>query len=186
MRIYTKHGDKGETGLFGGKRVSKDSPRIEVIGSVDELNAMIGLARSCSKERIIVGILKIIQDDLFILGADMAAPEDQISKLPLRISLERVSYLEDTIDSIEKKIPRLTHFILPGGGITSSTLHVARAICRRVERLTVMLSKMEKINLTSIIYLNRLSDLIFVLSRYSNKLEGTREYKWRVKPHLNS
>jgi cob(I)alamin adenosyltransferase len=181
MKIYTKGGDKGETGLFGGERVSKDSIRIEAYGTVDELNSFIGLLLT----EIIDGDVKIllnrIQNLLFILGSDLAAPDDEKNRkhnIP-RISKSHYEELEKEIDKYDEKLEELRNFILPGGCKSSVLLHICRTICRRAERKTVSLQNEGKVSSEIIIFLNRLSDLFFVLARYENKISGIEDIKWQ-------
>lgn len=178
MKIYTKTGDKGETGLFGGRRVSKDSLRIEAYGTVDELNSVIGLCRSMNTVKEIDSILEEIQHDLFTLGADMSTPLDSGNLSLKRIHINDVSRLERHIDSIDATLELLKNFILPGGSRSAALLHFARTVCRRAERLTVRLNQSESIGEQPIVYLNRLSDLLFVLARRVNALSNTPETKW--------
>lgn len=181
MRIYTKTGDKGETSLFGGKRVPKDNMRVEAYGEVDELNAMLGAIRFYAREGEIDGVLHEVQRDLFRLGADLATPEDtQTTRAVPRIGAEEVERLEKTIDRVQGRLSPLTSFILPGGSQIASSLHLARAVCRRAERRTVTLTKSERVNERSIVYLNRLSDLLFVLARLANREAGVTEEEWRA------
>ena len=178
MKIYTKTGDKGETSLFGGKRVSKDSLRIEAYGTVDELNSIIGVCRSMNTVQEVDAILHEIQYDLFTLGADLATPETLQSKSVKRIQVSDTARLESHIDMIETKVTPLTSFILPGGHRSAAMMHYARTVCRRAERCVVQLSHEEKISDQSIIYLNRLSDLLFMVARWVNTLNNTPETKW--------
>ncbi|HTX20156.1 MAG TPA: cob(I)yrinic acid a,c-diamide adenosyltransferase [Bacteroidota bacterium] len=182
MRIYTKKGDKGETGLFGGGRVSKDSPRIEAYGAVDELNSLLGVARSSSPPKGIDKILARLQADLFVLGADLATPRSVVGAKVPRIRSSNTRFLERTIDSLERSLPRLTSFVLPFGTPAAAHLHLARTVCRRAERLTVRLSKSDRLGADVIPYLNRLSDLLFVLARYANWTGGGNEIRWTGKP----
>ncbi|MBI5216031.1 MAG: cob(I)yrinic acid a,c-diamide adenosyltransferase [Ignavibacteriae bacterium] len=178
MKIYTKTGDKGETSLFGGKRVTKDALRIEAYGTVDELNSMLGVCRSLNSVQEIDSILNDLQQSLFTLGADLATPSDVQNKSVTRIQETDIRPLEHTIDSISEKLQPLTSFILPGGNRAAAMIHLARTVCRRAERLVVQLSHEEEINRESIVFLNRLSDLLFVLARYVNALSNTSEVKW--------
>jgi cob(I)alamin adenosyltransferase len=180
MRIYTKTGDKGETSLFGGKRVSKDHLRIETCGTVDELNSLIGVVRSMKVSRALDTILQGVQNDLFILGADLAAPlssSRRRSTVP-RIDGAHIAAIEATIDWIQPKLPLLKRFILPGGTPASAHLHHARSVCRRAERRAVKLSRREKVNPRVIPYLNRLSDLLFILARFTGRQAGVKETRW--------
>lgn len=178
MKIYTKTGDKGETGLFGGDRVAKDAPRIEAYGTVDELNSLVGVIRALRPNRKIDRVLEKIQSDLFVLGADLATRETTKRSLIPRISLSQITSLEKTIDSLQSSLRPLKAFILPGGTVVASHLHYARTICRRAERSTVRLSRTEDINENALVYLNRLSDLLFVLARYANYAAKKKEIKW--------
>ncbi len=179
MKIYTKTGDKGETALFGGNRVSKDTPRIEAYGTVDELNTIVGTARSFNDNKLIDLILGEIQNQLFVLGADLATPPDVKSPAARRITAKDCTSLEGMIDDFESKLGALNSFILPGGAKAASFLHVARTVCRRAERLVVALKKSEEISDEVIIFLNRLSDLLFMLARYANKVSGIKDVPWK-------
>ncbi len=179
-RAYTRTGDKGDTGLFGGPRVSKASPRIEAYGCIDELNSFIGLARSFADERDIDQILKQVQDDLFALGADLATPlKAKVAKKIPRITRDDTSRLEAIADRLDKELQPLKTFILPTGSRFATHLHVARAVCRRAERKIVALSSRETINPEIIPYVNRLSSLLFVMARAANKRSGNIEIPWR-------
>lgn len=182
MKIYTKTGDKGETGLFTGKRVPKNSPYIEGYGNVDELNSAIGLAIALVKDLEIVEILKQIQKQLFGVGADLATAFDdkkaKAAKHIQRITNNDVEGLERIIDRLEERLPRLTKFVLPGGSRSAATLHLARTICRRAERSVTALYLKKKANPAVLTYLNRLSDFLFVLARYTNLREGATEEFW--------
>ncbi|MBI2430881.1 MAG: cob(I)yrinic acid a,c-diamide adenosyltransferase [Candidatus Levybacteria bacterium] len=170
MKIYTKTGDKGETSLFGGKRVSKASLRVEAYGTVDELNSAIGvvLAKMENKE------LSNIQNDLFLIGTMLANPKAKI----VTGLQKRVEEFETLIDRMTSKLPELRNFILPGGGTTGSLLHVARTVCRRAERRVVALSQKEKVDRAILMYFNRLSDLLFTMARYVNHKEKKKEVIW--------
>tara|TARA_B100000029_G_scaffold128913_1_gene122485 strand:- start:8588 stop:9145 length:558 start_codon:yes stop_codon:yes gene_type:complete len=178
-KIYTKTGDKGSTSLGDGKRVNKNSLRVDAYGSVDEANATIGLAILKTSLKI-KKILQIVQNDLFDLGADLCIPE---KKNKLKITQERVIYIEKTIDYFNKTMNPLNSFILPGGSESSTYLHIARTVTRKAERKVVTLSKKEKINQITIIYLNRLSDLLFVLARYTNN-KGKKDILWKPGKNL--
>jgi cob(I)alamin adenosyltransferase len=179
MKIYTKTGDDGETGLYGGKRVSKDSLRIDAYGTVDELNAHLGVIRALPPRPEIDRELAIIQNDLFVLGADLATPAEKITGNIQRIQNVQTTRLEERIDQIDPLLSPLRAFILPGGSPVAAELHSARTICRRAERLVVRLSHEEPIGREPIVYLNRLSDFLFVIARYSNHLEGREEIPWK-------
>ncbi|MDC9722302.1 MAG: cob(I)yrinic acid a,c-diamide adenosyltransferase [Urechidicola sp.] len=181
MKIYTKTGDKGNTSLYGGQRVAKDHIRIEAYGTVDELNANIGLVRDQQIDSETSENLLKIQNDLFTLGAMLATPkEKEVLKsgkerlnIP-KISEESISLLENKIDKMNVDLPDMKHFILPGGHTTVSYCHIARCICRRAERICVTLNNLEEIDTHIIMYLNRLSDYLFVLARkltYDNQCE---------------
>ncbi len=176
-KIYTKTGDTGQTGLLGGSRVSKDSARIEAIGSVDEANASIGKAISYCKDAELGGLLKSLQRDLFDSGAILADPKKEAG-----IEGARIAELEKTIDAYEGKLEPLTAFILPGGSALGASLHLARVVCRRAERRVVALSHSEQVHPSIIIYLNRLGDLLFVLARHANSKEGKKEEEWHKQP----
>jgi cob(I)alamin adenosyltransferase len=177
-RIYTKTGDKGTTALGDGRRVPKDAPRIEAFGTVDELNAVLGLAALVIGDAETAALLRTIQNDLFDLGADLCVPERPKSgratraRPPLRITEAHVRPLEQTIDRFNAFLAPLTSFVLPGGTTASAWLHLARTVCRRAERRVVALGRKEPINPQSVIYLNRLSDFLFVMARRAN--EGGR------------
>ena len=180
MKIYTKTGDNGTTGLLGSGRVRKDDLRIEAYGTVDELNAAIGVARSSPLDRVSDADLEQIQDDLFKVGAALADPNPQG---PFHESLKGdcVSRIEGRIDTIEIELPTLTQFILPGGTPGAAQLHLARTICRRAERLVVRLGHVpdEDVPEALLIYLNRLSDALFVMARAINHREGIADVPWR-------
>ena len=181
MKIYTRTGDSGTTALFGGARVTKSHPRIDAYGTVDETNTVMGLARAHFKDQpghaTLDPLLARIQDDLFVLGADLATPTDSKPVVP-RIEAAHVAHLETAIDRLEEDLPPLKHFILPGGTPAAATLHLARTVCRRAERRTVDLAASEPVNEQAIIYLNRLSDLLFVAARWANHQAGSAEMKW--------
>lgn len=179
MKIYTKTGDDGTTGLFGGGRVPKDSPRIEAYGTVDELNSTIGLARAASGGTF-AELLQRISEELFVLGGDLATPIETKSDYAVpRIGEAEVRALELAIDEHDAALPPLKRFILPGGTPLAANLHHARTVCRRAERLLVTLAAREKIGPQDIIYLNRLSDLLFVLARRANQLANVPDIEWR-------
>lgn len=178
MKIYTKTGDDGTTGLFGGDRVPKDAVRIEAYGTVDELNAVIGIVRCHNEDKKLDGLLYEIQNDLFNLGADLATPMKVKNEYIVRIRSKDSNKLEQWIDELDAELPALTNFILPGGHFSSAYLHLARNVCRRAERLTVSLSHKEPVGSEVLIYLNRLSDLLFVLARWVNHRQGAGDIKW--------
>ena len=181
-RIYTKTGDRGTTALGDGRRVAKDHPRIEAYGTVDELNSVLGLAISSGLDAEAAALLRRIQNDLFDLGADLCVPERRAgrktpARAPLRVGAAHVGPLEQAIDRFNAALHPLRSFILPGGGTASSWLHLARTVCRRAERRVVALARREKVNPDAIIYLNRLSDLLFVMARRANDA-GRADILW--------
>jgi cob(I)alamin adenosyltransferase len=181
MKIYTKTGDKGDTGLFGGGRVPKNHPRVEAYGDVDELNAVIGMARSIEMMPRIDEVLAPIQRDLFSLGALLAtAQPDKVAQQleKARIDDARIAELEQAIDHGEQELEPLRAFILPGGTPKSAALHVARTVCRRAERKVIALAHEVDVPPIVVVYLNRLSDLLFVLARVANRRAGTAEVTW--------
>lgn len=171
-RVYTKSGDTGQTSLVGGVRVSKASPRVDAYGDVDELNSVIGMARSQIHDKEVDDALGLIQNDLFTVGGDLASTSD--ISVP-RIDESFVSRLEKLADRFLAELEPLTEFILPGGSDAGAVLHFARTVARRAERRVVSLSGVEEINPETIVYLNRLSDLLFILARLVNRREGVRE-----------
>ncbi len=180
MKIYTRTGDTGETGLYGGSRVSKSDLRVSAYGTVDEANCLLGVARSELADSEVSGVLDQIQNTLFELGADLATPldarqRDQISQ----ITDADATALEELIDRYEEELEPLRSFILPGGSPPAAMLHLARATVRRAERDTVLLKATEPVNPATITYLNRLSDLLFVLARLTNMRSGVSEVRWR-------
>lgn len=184
-RVYTKTGDQGMTSLIGGERVHKSSPRIECYGTVDELNAALGLvctalqegSGSAAKDTLLPILLRV-QNELFNLGAQLATPDaERRAKMPT--ILERhIQALETEMDTLNEDLPELTSFVLPGGGWVSSYLHLARTICRRAERLVVALSQTETVDNNQVIYLNRLSDALFVFGRFAAAKDGRPEPLW--------
>ncbi len=176
-RIYTKTGDGGETALGSGKRVPKDDPRIDAYGTVDETNSVIGVARLHAAADLDV-MLARIQNDLFDLGADLAVPEEEGQTFErLTVTDAQVSRLEQEIDAMNGRLLPLRSFVLPGGSAAAAHLHVARTVCRRAERLTVGLARLEKVNPAAIRYLNRLSDFLFVAARFAN-LAASGDVLW--------
>jgi cob(I)alamin adenosyltransferase len=179
MKIYTKTGDDGSTGLIGGERVSKSDPRIECIGAVDELNAVVGWAAVGAAA--LLQSLRTVQNELFVIGSQLAySGEQPPAKLP---SLEEssVGRLEMDIDAASAALEPLRNFILPGGSETSARLHVARAVCRRAERVVVMFSRDRPVPPIVVTYLNRLSDWLFVQARWANKCDGMEDVLWEKK-----
>jgi len=187
-RVYTRGGDKGETSLVGGQRIAKDSIRIESYGTVDELNAVLGVVRVANRDlpgaspearENLDAILFRLQNELFNLGSDLATlPGDRHPKQPV-IELHHVAFLEATIDELNTGLPELTSFVLPGGGLVGAHLHQARTVCRRAERLVTTLGRREAIGDQCLVYLNRLSDLLFVLSRWAAQVRSEPETLWR-------
>ena len=187
MKIYTKTGDRGETGLIGGKRIPKSDPRIISYGLIDELNSNVGLTISLLNLKNnnlfsdLIDLLIKIQNDLFAIGSDLADPTYPMEnkyKIP-RTDEKMVLYLESEIDKFEKEVIPITFFILPGGSVESSILHVSRSIARRTETAVTALSKSQTINPAILIYLNRLSDLLFVAARLVNKRIGVEDVAWK-------
>ena len=181
-RIYTKGGDAGQTSLAGGQRVSKDDPRIEAYGTVDELNATLALAEvSCQNEpRLsdLASILRRVQHELFNLGSILATKPEDVHPKQARVTDAEVSQLEREIDAMNAELPPLRSFVLPGGTRVNAELHLARTVCRRAERALVTLSRREEVPPETVRYLNRLSDALFVFSRWSSKALGVAEVLW--------
>lgn len=180
MKIYTKAGDDGTTGLLAPGRVRKDSPRIDAYGAVDELNAALGLVRASEPDAEADALLAAVQEDLFVVGAALADP-DPSGRFHRAVDDERTARLERSIDAMERELPPLTEFILPGGTPAAAQLHLARTICRRAERLTVALARAEGEDVPGqvLAYLNRLSDFLFVLARAINRRAGVADAPWR-------
>jgi cob(I)alamin adenosyltransferase len=179
-RIYTKSGDQGETGLGDGSRVPKDHPRVTAYGSVDELNAVLGLLLAEAPQPPEVDLLRSIQNDLFDVGADLCVPgtpEQRAGTPPLRVRPEQAQRLESAIDRLNEPLTPLTSFVLPGGSPPAAWCHLARTVCRRAERDVVTLARTAPINPEVVIYLNRLSDLLFVLARACNA-NGQKDVLW--------
>lgn len=177
MKIYTKTGDAGTTGLWGGRRVDKDAPRVHAYGTVDECNAVIGVARACGSDPELDQLLAGIQNMLFVVGADLTAIEDS-PNIP-RIKAADVAALEQIIDQLEGALDPLRQFILPGGGLAAAHLHLARTICRRAERAAVALARDEPVSPEVLVYLNRLSDCLFVLARSANARSAIADIAWQ-------
>ena len=186
-RVYTRRGDEGETDLVGGERTAKDAARIEAYGTVDELNAAIGVARAFNATEIdrapacreLDGILRRIQSELFDLGAELATPPSALQPGMFRVGRGEVEALERLVDRCQLDLEPLRSFVLPGGGRVSALLHVARTVCRRGEREVVRLLRHEDVGTSPLAYLNRLSDLLFVLSRWIGHHLGEDEYLWQ-------
>jgi cob(I)alamin adenosyltransferase len=184
MKIYTRTGDKGETGLIGGRRTSKTDPRIVAYGAVDELNSSIGMANCIlAAEEVfadLIDALTKVQNELFVVGSDLADPDYPASKHNTpRVTEDMAFALESAIDKFESELTPITFFILPGGNTEASILHICRSIARRAETVAVTLANNEKINPAILIYLNRLSDLLFVAARLANKRLGISDVAWR-------
>jgi cob(I)alamin adenosyltransferase len=178
-RVYTGTGDDGTTGLGSGRRVPKNALRIEAYGTVDELNAHIGTVLAAGPTPELVGPLRRIQNELFHLGADLSVPEADKAKYPgPRLGPQHVAALEDLLDSLNKDLPPLKNFVLPGGTAVAAFLHVARTVCRRAERIVVALAAQEPVGPDNIAYLNRLSDVLFVMGRFHNQKAGVTDPIW--------
>jgi len=183
-RIYTKTGDQGETGLFGGGRVPKDHPRVTAYGEVDELNAAVGFAASLEPQDFDAAFLETIQRDLFTIGAELASPDPRKLDKALGgpqgdlIGEAQIGMLEHMIDGHEAQLPPLRNFILPGGTPKAAAFHLARTVCRRAERSVVALARQQTISPAIVQYLNRLSDLLFVLARAVNAQAGRSDVTW--------
>jgi len=177
MKIYTKTGDDGTTGVQGGKRISKSNLRIKAYGMIDELNANIGLVLSKKFDDDIENLLRNIQNDLFVVGSDLSNPD--LTNMKNRITTEMVTNVEKTIDRLENELPPITNFILPGGHEVASLIHISRTIARRAETIVISLNEKEKINDECIKFLNRLSDLLFVVARIVNKKNGFNDIIWK-------
>ena len=186
-RVYTRTGDRGDTALVGGKRVPKDSLRIEAYGTIDELNSTVGLARVFNEENLEAGeahqfldeVLCRLQDELFDLGSELATPPESFRPGMYQVSESEIDRLEKLIDKCQEDLEPLNSFILPGGGRIGAYLHQCRTVCRRAERDILRLSREQEINRYVIKYVNRLSDLFFVLSRWIAKQTGEQEYLWQ-------
>ncbi len=182
MKIYTKTGDGGETGLFGGGRVRKSDLRVSAYGEVDELNAAVGVVRSGVEDPEIEAHLARIQDELFCVGAELATPHGVKARSAIpAVDAGWTSRLETAIDAWEAQLPPLTKFVLPGGTRTAAALHLARCTCRRAERLVVALAAEAEVAPAVLAYLNRLSDFLFVAARVANHRAGRRETEWEPK-----
>ncbi len=185
-RVYTRTGDKGTTALVGGKRVPKDSPRIAAYGTIDELNSILGLARVFNEERLAEGekhrwldeVFRRLQNQLFDLGSELATPLEAVYEGMFRVGAAEVKELEALMDRCQKDLEPLKSFVLPGGGRISGFLHQCRTVCRRAEREILALSRVEPIGEAPLRYVNRLSDVFFVLSRWVGKHLGEPEYLW--------
>ena len=179
MKIYTRTGDTGETGLFGGQRVNKDDARVEAYGTVDELNACLGVVRGLGASGQTSESLETIQSELFVLGAELACAPGKEDKLRMSLlGAPEIARLEGWIDSSESSLGPLKTFVLPGGTSAAAELHRARTVCRRAERRTLTAGKSSPVRPEIVIYLNRLSDLLFVLARYENHVAGVADIPW--------
>ena len=181
MKIYTRTGDTGETALFGGGRVSKDHPRTSAYGDVDELNSAIGVARATAPAELFDQLLDEIQRDLFAIGGRLATPEpEKVAKAIAKAVLppERVASFEQEMDDAEGELPPLRAFVLPGGTPKAAALHLARTVCRRAERSVVRLAREDSAPAEILVYLNRLSDLLFTLARLANHRAGVGDITW--------
>lgn len=180
MKIYTRTGDEGQTSLFAGGRVSKANVRLHAYGTVDELNAVLGLALSAGLATPVEASTQRVQRELFVVGADLATPLDAEAKWIVRVSAHQVTRLEREIDAWEATLPTLKNFILPGGSMGGAFLHQARTVCRRAERWLVELQTVEAVNNETLRYLNRLSDWLFVAARVTNQEAGAPETVWEA------
>lgn len=179
MKIYTKTGDKGDTSLYGGQRVPKDALRIEAYGTVDELNSVLGIVRADNRDAVLDAILARVQNELFDVGADLATPRSLTTNPVKRMETKDCVHLEKSIDRLDAQLKPLKAFVLPGGSAVAARLHFARTVCRRAERAVVRLSRNEDIGDGITVYLNRLSDLLFVMARYANHVAGVSETTWK-------
>ncbi len=179
FRIYTRTGDKGDTGLFGGGRVRKDDPRVEAYGEIDELNACLGAAESVIPDPQIKGWIRRIQDELFVLGSELATPDPEaVKKQIVPVDAEQIAVMEQIIDAADEELEPLRSFILPGGHPGAAQLHLARTVCRRAERRVISFAREAPVREQAITYLNRLSDLLFTLARLVNHRAKVEEPKW--------
>ena len=179
MKIYTKTGDRGDTRLFDGTKVRKHDDRVNAYGAIDELNAFIGAAASFLRDGVLRDMLAAIQKDLFSVGAQLADPGfKHQTRAKFMLPVERIGVLETAIDAFETELPPLRQFILSGGGQAGAMLHVARTVCRRAERQVVGLSEKIDVDSNVVVYLNRLSDFLFVMARVVNHREGKQEMEW--------
>jgi cob(I)alamin adenosyltransferase len=179
VKIYTRTGDDGTTGLLGAGRVPKASPRVEAYGAVDELNAVLGMARALDAGKLLDAEMGAIQTRLFSLGAELAAEGEKALAGLERIADEDVAELERWIDRLDGELPPLANFVLPGGAPLAAQLHVARTVCRRAERRVVALHQQVAVEPRLVRYLNRLADLLFVMARWANHRAGVAETQWR-------
>lgn len=181
MRIYTRTGDTGETGLFGGGRVAKDNPRVAAYGDVDELNSALGVVRAAEPAALFDTELEAVQRDLFTIGGHLATPDPEKVRAALeraRLSSARIQDFETAIDAAEAELPPLRAFVLPAGTAKAAALHLARTVCRRAERSVVSLAREEPVPELFLVYLNRLSDYLFTLARLANLRDGRGDVIW--------
>ena len=186
-KVYTRTGDRGDTALVGGKRVPKDDQRIEAYGRIDELNSVIGIVRALNEQKLAENdahgyldrVLRQIQDELFDLGSELATPADFFQPGMYQVGQAEVKKLEELIDQCQKELEPLKSFVLPGGGVIGAHLHQCRTVCRRAEREILRLTRVEEISEWPLKYVNRLSDFLFVLSRWISKKTGNDEYLWQ-------
>jgi cob(I)alamin adenosyltransferase len=182
-RVYTRKGDGGETGLGGGQKVGKDSLRVAAYGTVDELNSLLGVARALGLDAALVPLTERLQNELFQAGSDLCLLEEDKKRFRVAgMEARHVALLESDIDRLLEHLPPLKEFILPGGAPGAAQLHVARTVCRRAEREVVALGRKETIGPHIVPYLNRLSDLLFVMARHENRAKGVPEPEWRKEP----
>jgi len=179
MKIYTKTGDLGQTSLFGGERVDKNNVRINAYGTIDELNSLLGLILTERVDEKTKNLLSHIQHILFVIGAELATPAEVKSSAILALSVDEIDFIEKSIDEIESFLSPLKNFILPGGTKSAALLHFARTVCRRAERNIVEIEECEKVDPNIIVYINRLSDLLFVIARFENHVTSTPEIEWK-------
>jgi cob(I)alamin adenosyltransferase len=182
VRIYTRTGDDGSTGLLGPGRVSKSAPRVEAYGSVDELNAGLGAVRALDRERWLDTELDAVQSRLFNVGAELATTSSEVLDRMPRIGDADIAALEGWIDRLDADLPELRSFVLPGGSPIAAELHRARTVCRRAERRVIALHAIEPVEPRLAVYLNRLGDLLFVMARWCNRRAGVAEAEWRGGP----
>jgi cob(I)alamin adenosyltransferase len=180
VKIYTRTGDKGDTGLIGSRRVPKSHPRVAAYGDVDELCALLGVVRAGSSDGRLDGLLHEVQRELFAIGAQLADPKAAIGsrRAKAAVAPEQVLRLEQAIDERQAELPPLAAFILPGGSSVGALLHLARTVCRRAERSAVALARKRRVDALVLAYLNRLSDLLFVLARHENRRQSKPEHQW--------
>ncbi|MBA3495808.1 MAG: cob(I)yrinic acid a,c-diamide adenosyltransferase [Gemmatimonadales bacterium] len=181
MKIYTRTGDEGETGLFGGGRVAKDHPRVAAYGDVDELNSAIGVARAAQPAQVFDALLESVQRDLFAIGGHLATPDpEKVAKALAKAELsdERITEFERVMDEADTELPPLRAFVLPAGTPKATALHLARTVCRRAERSVVHLAREDRVPALFVVYLNRLSDLLFTLARLANHRDGAGDVTW--------